>query len=250
MTAGPSTWRPTEPARAPRLEAGDVHLWHLDLDDPARPLPVLEDLLDAHEHERAGRFVMPRDAMRYRSAHGQLRLLLAAYAAVNPASLRFTIGSTGKPTLLGDTAGHGLHFNLSHSGAHALVGISRVAEIGVDIECIRPVAELMDIAASNFALSECRALAAFDEPLRTEAFFACWTRKEAYVKALGEGLSLPLQDFEVSVDPAATVRLISVNGDGRAAEGWQLWAGRIDRGAWAAAAARSRSAQFHTLALR
>jgi 4'-phosphopantetheinyl transferase len=156
-------------------------------------------LLSDDERNRANRFVYARDQRRYRVAHAVLRLLLARYAGKDARALRFILGPQGKPDLE-DEATSAISFNLSHSGELALLAISSTCRLGVDIEQIRPMEDAMAIARSFFAPAEQAALTARPLAERDRTFMTCWTRKEAFIKALGGGLSIDLKSFEVSID--------------------------------------------------
>lgn len=163
-------------------------------------------------------------------------MLLGAYLACSPASLHFGYGSAGKPELAGNRAGCHLAFNLAHSQAWALVGVTAVDPVGIDIEAIRAVDDAASIVRSNFSPGEIAAYLAFPEHERRDAFFRCWVRKEAYVKALGSGLSEPLDRFEVSLAVGEPNCLLSINGSAEAALAWTLRTFRPHPEAWAAVA--------------
>ena len=174
-------------------------LWRVDLD--AAPAPDAVRALSAAESERARRFVFARDRSRYVAAHVALRQTLAGPARHHAAQLRFTAGRFGKPAL--EAAG-GLHFNLSHSQGVALIALSGEAEVGVDVELVRPMNDASDLAANYFDPAERDALSAIGPgPARDLAFFRCWTRKEACLKAAGVGLGLDTRSFHVGVEPDA-----------------------------------------------
>lgn len=174
------------------LAAAEVHVWAVPLTgDPQQFVP----LLSPAEHDRVGRYRFADHQRRYQIGHGALRLILGGYLNVAPTEVAFHIGPRGKPYLVGD----GLHFNLSHSGKLALIGVSQ-HELGIDVEKVRHLESLTQIAQRHFSDSEFRKLEALDDAARELAFYRCWTRKEAYIKALGEGLSMALDSFDVSVD--------------------------------------------------
>lgn len=251
---GPA-WPPADPASLAReLGQGEVHLWWLDL-APAAPVAArLARCLDAHERERAARFHFDVHRDRYVAAHGQLRGLLGAYAGADPAGLRFEHEERGKPRLAAAAADgtptHGLAFNLSHSDNEGLVAIGRVAPLGADIEVRRHLPDLEALAVSHFTTSELGELHSLPEPRRHDGFFAAWTRKEAYVKALGAGLSVPLDGFEVALHPDRPAALRSIEGSTDKALGWTLWAGRPTRESWAAVAIGAPRTRVRTFSLR
>jgi 4'-phosphopantetheinyl transferase len=218
------------------LAPDEVHAWLVDLDQPPRPASELAALLSDDERERAARFHFVSHRQQFEVARGLLRWLLGHYTGVAPEALRFALGSAGKPALAGVAMASGIRFNLSHSGGRALLGVARGVAIGVDIEAVRAVPESEAIANSLFAGTEVEALRHLPADRRVDGFFACWTRKEAYVKAVGGGLAVALDGFAVSVDPDAAATLHSIAGSEAAAASWTLWGGPVAADAWAAIA--------------
>ncbi len=222
---GAAAWprRPlTEALAFAPLSAVEVRLWCFPLDAPLLPAAVLLEPLDADERARAARFVFERDRQRFIAAHGMLRRLLAACLGAAPASLRFRTLAQGKPVLTGSPDAEGLHFNLSHSHGWGLLGATRRAPLGVDIELVREVPEWQAIARTNFAPSETAQCLALPVAAQPHGFFATWVRKEAFIKACGAGLSMPLQDFEVGLQPYPQSSLQALKGDATAADAWRL----------------------------
>lgn len=160
-----------------------------------------KSLLDEGERARADRFVFERDRIRYVIAHAQLRRVLARELGLHPRELRFEAGDHGKPRIATAQNSVGLHFNLSHSRDLALIGWTRGHAIGVDVEVLRPALAEQDIAERYFSARECADWLAVEAASRTRAFFNCWTRKEAFIKAVGQGLSYPLDSFDVALAP-------------------------------------------------
>lgn len=179
--------------------APHVDVFWTDLDAAARTLPRWIELLDVNETTRAARFRFERDRHRYIACHGILRTLLARYVERAPADLRFDDTGYGKPALRDST----LHFNISHSHQLALFAISRDVTVGCDIELQDERFLAENIPAHFFSPAEVAELNAVPQAERLAAFFAGWTRKEAYIKARGLGLSLPLSSFDVSLAPGA-----------------------------------------------
>lgn len=202
-----------------RLEADDVHVWSLSLDLPEAALQRLDSALSAEEAARAERFVFIPDRRRYVAAHGLLRLVLAGYLGTSPDAVAFRSNSDGKPRLAHCER---LRFNLSHSGLLGLLAVSANREVGVDIEEIRDVDDIENLAETCFSPVEQAALAAVPAAQRRWAFFAGWTRKEAFLKALGEGLSRPLDSFDVSLAPGEPARLLRVQGAPGAPESYAV----------------------------
>lgn len=177
-----------------------LHIWRASLDVAPEQVARLWHTLVPDERRRAERLRFEVLRQRFIAAHGMLRDVLGRYVQLSPESVRFAVRPGGKPELAsGESASW--RFNLSHSGAMALVAVAWRREVGVDIEQLRPMKGPLDIAERFFAPGEVAALRAMPPEQINAAFFRCWTRKEAYVKALGKGLSLGLEKFEVSIDP-------------------------------------------------
>jgi 4'-phosphopantetheinyl transferase len=209
------------PPAALELSPADVHVWQLALDVDPPTLAALERTLSADERARADRFHFRRDRDRFVAARGTLRTLVARYLGLGPAELRFAYGPQGKPRLAGDDDAE-LRFNLAHSEGVALLAVTRGRAVGVDVERVRPERATRDVAERFFARAEVTALRAYPPDEWAAAFFACWSRKEAYVKARGEGLSFPLDAFEVSVRPGERAVALRVPGDPAEARRWSL----------------------------
>ena len=202
------------PATPPPLGVHEAHLWRLDLDAQETARDVLND----EELARAARFHFERDRHRFIAGRAALRRILAAYLGRAPADLVFTVGPHGKPAL----ENLGLEFNLSHSGGCGLLAVTRGRRVGVDVERVRADFAGEDIARRFFAPAEVEALAASAPDQYATGFFRCWTRKEAYVKARGDGLSLALERFEVPLDQGATRALASCLDDPSECARWSL----------------------------
>jgi 4'-phosphopantetheinyl transferase len=197
-----------------------IELWTWSLAVDERAAARLAEGLGADEIVRARRFVYAQHRRRYIAAHARLRAILAGYVNEAPAALSFSVGAHGKPALAGPHGG-ALHFNLSHSGDIAALGVSRVGEIGVDVEMVGGAEE--DVARRFFSAAECAALDALPPSERARGFARCWTRKEAVIKAVGEGLSIPLDSFAVSLAPDAPARILHRDGEPDAAERWTMF---------------------------
>ncbi len=201
----------------------DVHVWGAVLSLPEATIATLYTLLTSDEQERAGRLYFARDQQHFIIARGVLRLLLSRYTNVPPQHLRFCYGTHGKPALIPEHGGTLWHFNLSHSGGVALYAITRQRQVGVDVERIRPEFAAADnIAERFFSPQEVAALRALPRTAQIAAFFACWSRKEAYIKARGLGLALPLESFDVSLTPGAPAALLATRDDPAEAGRWRL----------------------------
>ncbi|GGC78351.1 4'-phosphopantetheinyl transferase family protein [Chelatococcus reniformis] len=230
MNAAP--WTEIRDVRRPAPPcANAVDLWLIDLDG-ARP--SITGALNVEERRRAGRFAFARDARRFAAARGYLRHILGARLDCPPAEIAFEVGPWGKPALPPSVASC-LAFNLSHSGGQALIALAHTASLGVDLEEMRPIdgwQGLMD----TFASYEAQSILRTRPSAQMDAFFACWTRREAVVKLWGEGFSADLHSFEVSTDPDAPARILSVTRPGITAADISLWSFKATPRSWAALA--------------
>lgn len=190
------------------LPEGSVHVWRVELDLALRDWRAMARDLDPQERARAERFRFDEDRARFLGSHAALRRILALYEGCDPAEIRFCVGPHGRPEL--ESSAGGLRFNLSHSGELALVAVARGWQVGVDVERILPKPDLMQVARKFFSPSEVQALESVDAGRRLRALYACWTRKEAWLKAHGVGLGLPLACFSVDVDPDVERPSVSV----------------------------------------
>ena len=196
------------PANKRALGDDEVDIWRLSLDPPGSMVSDFRAHLSAQENARADRFKFHKDRKRYILTHGLLRVILRLYANVDSEKLKFGENQYGKPELV-YPSGLNLTFNLSHSHEMALIGIARGRQIGVDIEYVKKDFEWQEIIERFFSSREIQIINALPKELQHRAFFTCWTRKEAYVKATGMGLSLPLKEFDVSPVPGAATLLLS-----------------------------------------
>lgn len=219
--------RPDRPA----LVSGEVHVWRASLRPPPDVLRRHHATLSAGERERAARFRFDEHRERFVAGRGIQRALLGRYAGIAPEAVRYREGAHGKLEL---DDGRGLiRFNATNCEDRALFAVVQGRRIGVDLEAVRPVPEAESIIESFFSPAERRAFLEVPADSRDEAFFACWTRKEAFIKALGGGLSIPLDDFDVTLAPGEPARLLAVRG--LSADEWTLreidpgpgWAGAL-----------------------
>ncbi len=204
------------------LGGNGVHVWRANLDQSPSQIALFQNDLDDNERSRADRFYFSRDRERFIVARGVLRAILGRYLNRAPNSLSFRYSTHGKPALFSESDLDTIQFNLSHSHGTALYAVSRGREVGVDLEFIRGDLEAEQIAERFFSHSENETLRALPLSLRTYAFFLCWTRKEAYIKARGEGLSLPLDQFDVSLIPGEPAALLNTRSDSDEAHRWSL----------------------------
>lgn len=204
----------------------------------------LHALLSDDEKRRAGRFHFERDRRRYVHGRGALRVLLGDYLHVTPGNVAFDYNRYGKPALDGAAGGRGIKFNVSHSHGRALVAVTKVGEVGVDIEYVRTDVECDSIAERYFTAREAAALRSLPPALRRQAFFDCWARKEAYVKAVGGGLSLGLKSFDVTLKPGEPAALLGTRLPTPEAARWSLRELRPGPGFAAAVAVEGRAWQL------
>jgi len=203
---------PSAATRAEPLETGQVHVWASLLDVPAVRREALEASLSMEERRRSERS---------RIARGLLRELLGGYLDAAPVDVALSMSDRGKPVLR-DADRNPIEFSVSHSGGLALYAFARGVRIGVDVERIRPMRDVRGLAERVLSRAEFDAFERLDAPERARAFFATWTRKEAFVKARGTGIAGQLDRFDVSVHPAEPARLLRVEGEAAAASGWTL----------------------------
>jgi 4'-phosphopantetheinyl transferase len=185
------------------LGSDEVHVWHGTLAHAPATLAQAASLLSDDERERAARFVFDRDRLRYIAGRAQLRLLLSRYLGEPAASLRFAYGAFEKPYV----PGCGLQFNVSHSADILLIALTRAGELGVDVEALGTDLAGEQIAERFFSPREVAVLRALPSELQATAFLTCWTRKEAFIKARGDGLSLALDSFDVTLAPGQPAAL-------------------------------------------
>lgn len=202
---------PSMPLEFPSREL--IHVWSLSLRDA--PIDDLLPLLSDDERVRAREFIFKKDHDRYVAVRGWLRRLCGAYLHRAPETLRFRYGAAGKPALTANETGVDLRFNVSHTHDLALLAFCVGREVGVDVEYIDGQVDVMGLAHTCFSDAEQQTFHAHRLDQRLELFFHYWTSKEAYIKALGEGLSIPLQEFTVDVHPETPIRNVLVsNPDG------------------------------------
>jgi 4'-phosphopantetheinyl transferase len=248
VIAAADAW-PALPHPTPPLE-GEVRVWVGRLDLDPESVEPLAGLLAADEHERAARFRFRRDAIRFVVCRAALRTILGECLGVAPQQVRLGRGPRGKPELAAPFDRVGLQFSLSRSESIGLCAVSRPGRVGVDIERLRPLPDRDAIAERTFSPRERQALRQLPPALRLEGFFNCWTRKEAYVKATGEGMSRPLERFTVSLTPGAPARLEEVEGDPAEAGRWTLEALRPEPGYVAALAVEGRPSRISRVTWR
>jgi 4'-phosphopantetheinyl transferase len=217
-----------------------VHVWRAALDNYPSQIAGLLCTLSEDEQARAERFHFQIDRERFIVARGALREILGVYLNSAPKSVSFRYGAQGKPALARKSGRNAIHFNVSHSHGVALYAVTRGREVGIDLEFVRENLEVEQLAERFFSQREMAMLQALPVALRQHAFFLCWTRKEAYIKAKGEGLSLPLDQFDVSLIPGEPAALLRTQADPDEARRWSLQELSIDPGYVAALAVEGR----------
>jgi 4'-phosphopantetheinyl transferase len=213
-------WQPT--AEVPALTAEVVHVWRISLEVVETTLARLRESLADDECRRADRFHFEKDRRHFTAGRGALRSLLAGYLRLRPEDVRFSYTSYGKPLLADEHRASGVRFNLAHSHGLALLAVTLGREVGVDLEHVRGNIEGEQLAERFFSPCEIADLFALPPELRREAFFRCWTRKEAYIKANGQGLSLPLDQFDVTLRPGEPAALVATRPDPDEGRRWSM----------------------------
>jgi 4'-phosphopantetheinyl transferase len=216
----PDPW--TVPNETPALTDGAVHVWRMRLDLSLAQIAALRCVLTDDERARADRFHADRHRHRFIACRAQVRQLLAGYLNERPERIDFRLGPQGKPALGGLRSNSGIDFNVSNSHDMALCAVAWHCELGVDIEHLREGRDQEGLAARFFAPQEVAALNALPANLRIEAFLRCWTRKEAVLKAVGIGLSFPLDRLVVTLAPSEPARVLAFDGTPSAAANWWL----------------------------
>jgi len=205
------------------LSSAEVHVWRAKLEQPPELLESFLLILDDEERARANRFHFEKHRRRFLVGRAFLRTLLARYLNAQPDGLRFSYTDYGKPALDGEHRNSSLRFNASHSHELAVYAFVLDHDIGVDVEYIKPDFATEDIALRYFSRNEVETFTKLAKEEQPPAFFRCWTRKEAYIKAIGEGLSHPLDEFDVTFAPGEAAALLSVQRDPEAARRWSMF---------------------------
>jgi len=205
---------------APVIWPNEVHVWRARLDVPWSW--TFDEALSLEDRGRADRFRFESDRRKFCVARASMRLILGRYLKTKAGRLQITTGDYGKPYFADERASLGLRFNLSHSHQIALIAITRDREVGVDIEYMRPNFVTDEVAGHFFSAAEAEELRALPFEMKTQSFFNCWTRKEAYIKARGEGLYCPLDQFDVSVTPGNPAMLLKSRMDEKEVSRWSF----------------------------
>jgi 4'-phosphopantetheinyl transferase len=202
------------------LSDDEVHIWRADLDLIDSSLSTFLQLLSPDEKNRAQKFRFAGDRRNFIAARGILRAMIGKYLKINPAEISFLYNEFGKPRIANSNP---LHFNISHSQNMAVFAFTKRLNIGIDVEFVNPDVEVKEVAANFFSTNEVMNLLALPERQQTLGFFNCWTRKEAFIKAVGEGLSFPLNTFEVSLEPGKPAELLVTDWDPKAVSQWSMY---------------------------
>jgi 4'-phosphopantetheinyl transferase len=214
-----SRWMP--PLESAVLETNEVHVWNASFDVAASRLAALRDVLSPEELSRSLTYRFQEDRRRFVVARGLLKTILARYLRANPKELYFAVSETGKPELHPDLHAT-IRFSLSHCGEHGLFAVTRGFDVGVDLEQLCADYPVDSVAQLFFSHEEQARFSSLPECLRRDAFFACWCRKEAVVKALGYGLPLGLDRLEVSLRPDEPLQVLSTRGEAIETQKWAL----------------------------
>jgi 4'-phosphopantetheinyl transferase len=201
------------------LADGEIHLWSSGVHKPEAIQTALYRKLSLDERGKAARFRFDEHRNAYIVARGLLRLILSHYVGIEPEQLHFTYGPRGKPALRDSD----LYFSASHSEGLVVYALARQPQLGIDVEYVRPIATLEVIAKQFFSAAEYDDLLTLNRSKRREGFFNCWTRKEAYVKAVGDGLYTPLDQFQVTLKPNQPATFVTIQGDQTLAARWSLF---------------------------
>src|SRR5688572_12854719 len=202
------------------LGQDEVHVRIASLDCPQSDTKYFDNILAEDEINRANRFHLKKDRERFVAGRGLLRMILSSYVGMPANEIIFTYGCHGKPGLRRQDGRPAIEFNLAHSAGTAIYAITRDRPVGIDIELVNPEFPIESVAERFFSKVEVAAFRSLPRDMQRIAFFKCWTRKEAFIKALGDGLSCPLSDFDVSLMPGQPAKLLHTRGASEEASRW------------------------------
>ena len=219
MNLPDSSWTPA--SIHPALSGDEVHVWRASLDQPAANYAIL---LSSDEQMRAKRFRFEQKQRQFIVGRGILRIILGRYLNSPPEDLKFEYRASGKPTLSAGMLQSELCFNLSHSEEMMLLAVTQKREVGIDLEYIRPNLDIEKLAEQFFSPSERAELDALRSEKKLHSFFSGWTRKEAYLKARGDGMTYPWDQFSISMDCDQSAKLLGTKDDQRELTRWSFHA--------------------------
>ena len=217
-----NTWGFADCTGAIAIAPDEIQIWRVPLSGQPGAEDQLKEILPPDQLARASRFHYAHDRRRFIIRRAVLRQLLAACLQTTPSAIRLSLGTHGKPAITGQTGANGLRFSSSHSADWALIAIARGIELGVDLEQHRPMNDVEDLVKNCFSEAEISELSRLPQALKAAGFINGWTRKEAFVKAIGLGLSYPLNRIAVSLVPGRPAALLAVADDPDAIKKWTL----------------------------
>ncbi len=204
------------------LNHDEIHVWNVSLELPSADTTHYSSILSASERERASRFHFEKDHSQFIVGRGVLRVLIGHYLGENPSHIQFSYNTFGKPFLMSPVGNKPLIFNVSHSSGKALYAFSKEQPLGIDLERLRLIVGFESIAKRFFSPAEISMFSSLPEPSKRDAFFSWWTRKEAFIKVKGVGLSLGLDQFDVTLRPGEPARLLQTRYDRKDVRHWSL----------------------------
>lgn len=220
MNAPPTVWRKI--SEIPPGDSSEIHVWRINLILPPAEIARLLNILSDDEKKLAAQFHFAHNQRRFVVRRGVLRQLLSAQLGLRPEEIKIISANFQKPKIVAAQNPGGLQCSASHSGDWALIALAQNCEVGVDVEQHRLLPDAADLVKNFFSDWEIAEFARLSEPARTEGFFNCWTRKEAFVKALGLGLRYPLKQFSVTLTPGQPAALLEVADDSAARKKWRM----------------------------
>ena len=216
----PAVWRKI--SKIPPVAPAEIHVWRINLLCPLAEIARLQNVLSAAEKKQSARYHFAHDQRRFIVRRAVLRQLLAAQLGLHPEEIKIDSANFQKPKIAATQNSDGLRFSSSHSADWALIALAQNRDVGVDVEQHRPLPDAGDLVRNSFSDFEIAEFERLPEPARTEGFFNCWTRKEAFVKAIGLGLAYSLKKFSVTLAPGRPAALVDVAGDSVARKKWLM----------------------------
>lgn len=226
------------------LHENEVHIWKVNLEDNISDIEYFRSILSDDEIKRADRFYFEKDRNNFTIARGLLRIILSEYIKLKPEKIIFSYNEFGKPGIEENLNGQKITFNISHSKNLALYAVSQKRNIGVDIEFMREKVLFREIAERFFSDNEIKELFSLPEEIHKEAFFNGWSRKEAYIKAKGKGLAIPLSEFDVSLSPVKPAKLLETRDEKQSWYDYTLYELKVDNGYKAALVAMGKDLEL------